>query len=191
MAQNKDSVYVAVEGDIYSYPTSTPAPTAINTPVPETATTRGYLTEDGVSYDEQVSSTTITAWQGTTLVRTIKTEGSVEISLASLQIDDANLEWWVGKPKSTDGGFEYNPTETGGKQSYDLFAYDLGTRRLVRIYVPEAEITSRDTLQFVSTGAATLGATLTAYKSDTLGYTYKIWEGEIPEGLEDPEDPED
>ena len=182
MAQDEKEITVATTGDIWSYATSETAPTAIGSALPVTAVSRGFITEDGFSIDDSVSWNDIKAWQRSALVRRISTDASVELTLATLQLNDENITWFTGQTKQADGSWEFDPAQTGGRLSYDLWAFDMVNETLTRIYIPEGEITDREAMQFTSTDATTLGVTVTAYFNATKGYTYKIWHGAIPAG---------
>lgn len=164
MTQNSNEVHVAVDGALYSFDLdATPVPVSNVSPLPDTAVDHGYFTDDGVTLTPSSTSTEITAWQKSTILRTLQTQGKIEIEGTLTQQNEPNWNLYYGTTRNPDGSYDWNPTLTGGRRNFVLDAEDEANLNHVhRWWFPLAEVTARGSIE-VKTDALKLPITITAY----------------------------
>jgi hypothetical protein len=178
MALNTEEVVVSVTGAIYSFPTTEDAPTDHNGALPLVTKEHGYTSEEGVEVSATKSITNILAWQNASIVRSVVTESSIEVSFTLIQDNEDNRELFYGVAANGTGGYEWNPANSGGRKSFVIDAIDTAENKKVRYYFPSAEITSVEAVTLNSSTPISFGITLTAYKVAD-GYNSIVWHGDL------------
>lgn len=167
MALDSANVRVAVTGAVSYAPTSIAAPTDSLTALPAEWRDVGYISEDGVVETRDRSTDTIIAWQNADTVRTVVTEASMTVQFTMIETNPNSIELFYGRPVFTsDGSVEINPADSGGRRSM-VVDYADGDD-MVRLYLPEAELTDIGDHTLASGEAAGYDVTLTAYPSANL-----------------------
>lgn len=178
MALNAEEVKVSVTGAIYSFPTTEVAPENHNDALPLTAKEYGYTSEDGVEVSATKSITNILSWQNAAIVRSVVTESSIEVTFTLIQDNTNSRELFYGVAANVDGGYEWNPANSGGRKSFVIDAIDTAAGTKVRYYLPSAEVTAVEPVVLNSSSAISFGVTLTAYKT-AAGYNSIVWHGTV------------
>jgi len=175
---NSGAVDVAVTGIVAYAPTTEPAPTDAVTPLTVNWRDVGYISEDGVTEARERSTTNILAWQNAEVVRTVTTESSMTVSFTMIETNENSLALYYGKDVATDGSIEINPAESGGRRSFVVDYID--GEKVVRLYIPEGELTETGEQSLTSGGAVAYEVTITGYPS-AAGYTAKKWYSALDE----------
>ena len=162
MALNADNVVVGITGKVYVGPTTATAPTS-STSVLTGFTDLGYVSEDGVEFSNDKSTSQIRAWQNADLVREVVTEGTTTYAFTLLETTQDAIELYFGGTM-VDGKIEVVPTATGGKKSFVIDVVD--GAKAIRHYIPTGEIRSVEAQQIVNGDAIAYGVTVTAYVKD-------------------------
>lgn len=162
MALNADNVVVGITGKVYVGPTTATAPTSSTSSLTG-FTELGYVSEDGVEFSNEKSTTQIRAWQNADLVREVVTEGTTTYSFSLLETTQETIELYFGSTM-VDGKIEVVPTATGGKKSFVIDVVD--GAKAIRHYIPTGEILSVEAQQIVNGDAVAYGVTITAYVKD-------------------------
>jgi hypothetical protein len=165
-------VDVAVTGIVAYAETSEPAPVDADTPLSENWRDVGYISEDGITEARERSTTNIIAWQNAEVVRTVTTESSMTVSFTMIETNPNSLALYYGAEVAPDGSIEINPANSGGRRSFVIDYID--GDKVVRLYIPEGELTETGEQTLTSGGAVGYEVTITGYPS-TLGYTAKKW----------------
>lgn len=163
-----DNVRVAITGNIYVAPTGSTAPTDAKTALDAAFKPLGYLSEDGISVNpSQVDTSSITAWQNSAEVR--KTVTSIEntVEFTMIETNKATLEFY-GSAVFADGNKSWKFGGAGlGRKALVIDWID-GTSEH-RLYVPQAEVTSRGTIELKNGSPVGYNVTVSAYPDSSLG----------------------
>lgn len=176
MALDSTKVRAAVSGAVSIGPTTAAAPTSASSALTG-FTDLGYVSDAGVTEARSRDTNEIHAWQGGALVRTLITSGSLTFQFVMLEtkLETVKLFYGVATVTSTatDGNFIVVPTSTGGRQSFVVDVID--GAELIRVYVPQGEVTEVGDRVYVNTDPVGYDVTLTAYPDTTLGGSAKVW----------------
>lgn len=175
---NSGAVDVAVTGIVAYAPTSADAPTSALSPLGEDWRDVGYISEDGVTEARERSTTNIIAWQNAEVVRTVTTESSMTISFTMIETNENSLALYYGTDVESDGSIEINPAQSGGRRSFVVDYVD--GDKVVRLYIPEGELTETGEQALTSGGAVGYEVTITGYPS-AAGFTAKKWYSALDE----------
>jgi hypothetical protein len=162
MALTADNVVVGITGRVYVAPTTAAAPTDSTTALAVDYVDLGYVSQDGVNFSTDRSTSQIRSWQGADLVREVVTEATVTYSFMLLETTEAVIEAYFGNA-IVDGKVSLNPSSTGGKKSFviDVVDGDKG----IRHYIPSGEVLSIEAQSITNGDALGYGITVTAYQS--------------------------
>ena len=120
MALDATKVRVGVSGEVSVGPTASSAP--ISAVAALTGFTGlGYLSEDGLKRNPEVSREDIVAWQNGTVVRTVVTESKTVYSFTLVETTKASIEFAFGTTVTqsvTEGTYTAAPGATGGRKSF-------------------------------------------------------------------------
>lgn len=130
-------VRVGVSGRLAYGPTSTSAPTAVDSAVSGVKEV-GYISEDGVTEKRDRSTTKLKAWQNAATVRTIVEEASFQIEATIIETSKETLELFYGAPVGTKGDVLVNPSATGGTKAIILDVIDGDD--MIRTWIPNGEV---------------------------------------------------
>jgi hypothetical protein len=165
VALDSDNVRVAVTGLVSVAPTGTAAPTSSASALNVAFVDLGYLDDSGVVETRERTVTDITAWQESTVVRTIVTDGKYVLKFTMIETTVDSQETFYGSEvlsqSATDGRIDIVPTSTGGRKSWVVDVVD--GAEAIRIYVPSGEVTEVGDVSYVSTGTISYPVTVTGY----------------------------
>lgn len=180
MANTAENVRVAVTGSINYGPVGTTLPTDATTAINAAFDEVGYANEDGITQSINEDRTEIKAWQNADVVRKIRTSHDVTYAFTMLETNLTTLEIYYGDG-SVSGTLDNGVVEVRG---------DLSTRgpwvlhvidgdELIRIVLPDGEVTERGDTQYVNANAIQYPVTITAYPDNTgvKAYLYLAEEG--------------
>lgn len=175
MTLDSDNVRVAVTGLVSVAPTGTAAPTSSASSLNVAFVDLGYLDDSGVVETRERTITDITAWQNSTVVRTIVTDGKYTLKFTMIETTIASQETFYGSTvqgqTATDGRIDVVPTATGGRKSWVVDVVDGDEEK--RIYVGSGEVTEVGDVTYVSTGTISYPVTVTGYP--VAGVSAQIW----------------
>lgn len=169
---DSSKVNVAITGMVAYAPVGTPAPTSASDDLDAAFVDVGYISEDGVTEARERSTENIIAWQNADVVRTVTTEANITVSFTMIETNPNSLELYYGSPVAVDGSVEIVPSQSGGRRSF-VVDYADGDK-LVRMYIPEGELTETGEQTLASGEAVGYEVTITGYPS-TDGYSAKKW----------------
>lgn len=167
-------------GAIFSAPLGTTVPTNATATLDAAFVDSGYVSEDGLSFTPEISTTDINEWNGS-LVRRIKETFNGTLSWAHLETNEQSLKNAFGDDAVTATA----ATQSHGNQLAVSIAGDLpaakawvfklkdGDNRML-IVVPNGQITGVEEVSFTSSDAITWGVTLSAYP-DSAGNSIYIY----------------
>lgn len=120
MPLNATNVRVGVSGEVLVAPTTATFPTtAAGTTTGFTGL--GYLSPDGIVPENSRSTTNITAWQNSTVVRTVTTEAGRSYVFSLIETTKATIEFAYGTTvtqTATEGTYTITPGATGGRKKF-------------------------------------------------------------------------
>lgn len=160
-------------GAVLSAPLATAAPTSAVTALNAAFEDSGYVSEDGLELAPSITTTSIKEWSGA-VVRKIVEEFDGTISWAHLETNEASLKNYFGDDRVTvtaADGTHGNQVEAH-MGAWDLprkswaFKMKDGDNRIL-IYVPDGQVTDRESVQFRKSEAIGWGVTLTTYPDAT------------------------
>ena len=171
-----------ISGAIYTAPIGTTLPTDATTALDTTKfVCLGYVSEDGLSNNNELSVEAIKAWGGNIVYRSL-TEMNDEFSLALIETENVDV-------KKTVYGESHVTVDINGNVSVDVvgedpiervWVFELALRggKAQRIVIPDGAITSRDEITYNDSDAVAYGITISAYP-DSNACTHKEYlEGE-------------
>lgn len=168
-------VLVGATGIVSAAPSGTALPTDPTTGLNGAFTDLGFVSEDGVAQSIAQDTTEIKAWGGST-IRKIQTSHTVEYKLALLETNPDALGAYYGTA-NVDTTFLNAVTivsETNERQSWVIDVVD-GTN-LVRIVIPDGEVTAHEDVTFKTDSAISYGITITAYEDSTGVKAYQYFD---------------
>lgn len=161
-----DAIRFASNGTLYVAPVATAAPTDVATALDAAWLPLGYVSDAGVQITPTITTQAISAWQSAVPVKYLVTGATFQMAFVLLQFDAEAVELYFGS------SFETNLTEFKMDVSSNP---DLVETALViewndstienRLYVPRAQVSAREALTLIRTGATQLGLTLDALDS--------------------------
>ena len=175
MAQTASEVRVGVDGVVSSAPLGSTAPTAVDSALDAAFNDLGYVSEDGVTESNSVTTEPVRAWQGNAVVRTIITEGTTTFALTLLQTNADTLAEYYGLEtadiNTTSGSFVSSATVARPRRSYVIDVID--GDELIRKYIPDGQVTEVGDQVFQNGAPIGYEVTITAYDDATLGGSVK------------------
>ena len=136
-----------ISGAVYVAPKGTTAPTSATSSLGAAFTCLGYVSEDGLSNNNELSVEAIKAWGGNIVYRSL-TEMNDEFKLALIETENADvLKTVYGESHVTvDGSGNVSVDVVGEDPVERLWVFDLALRgsRAKRIVIPDGAITGRD-----------------------------------------------
>lgn len=166
MAATAGNLLVGVTGSIYMAPSGTALPTTVSASLNAAFADLGYISEDGVSTSTSIDTNDIKAWQNGDTVRKIQTGHDFQVNFTMLETNAKSLELYYGNYTSATNG----KVEVKGVQGYrGCFVINvIDDEALVRIVLPDAQVTDKGDVSYVNADPASLPVTLTCYP-DTSG----------------------
>ena len=170
---DSEKVRVALSGAVSVGPLGSPAPTSAASPIPPAYVDVGYISSDGIeeSYDEDTQE--IVAWQGAAVVRKSIKQSTAELKLTMIETSGVTLELYhKGSHVVSDGAGGWRLDVRGPNADPRSFIIDVidGTK-LIRIYVPNGEVTERGAAKYINDDAVGYEVTITCYPVDDVVMT--------------------
>jgi hypothetical protein len=177
MALVAANVQIGVTGSVFYAPQGTTVPTTTSGALASGFNEVGYISEDGITETTSTDTNDIIAWQNGDLVRRVQTSHDFTLQFTMLETNEHSLKLYYndythGAGASVDGVVKVSGTQ-GYRGAFVLMVVD-GTE-LVRIVLPDAQVTERGDVQYVNGDATSYQVTITAYP-DASGYkAYKYY----------------
>ncbi len=162
-----DAIRFASNGTIYVAPVATAGPIDVATALGAGWEQLGYVSDAGVSITPAITTQAISAWQSAVPVKYLVTGATFQMAFVLLQFDAEAVELYFGS------SFVTNATDES-KMDIDSNPDLVETSLVVewsdstvtnRLYVPRAQVSAREALTLIRTGATSLGLTLDALDS--------------------------
>lgn len=165
-----------IGGAVYTAPLGTTLPTDATTALGSSFVCLGYVSEDGLSNNNELTVEEIKAWGGNIVYRSL-TEMNDEFTLSLIETENIDvLKTVYGESHVTVDG-------TSGDISIDVvgedpiervWVFELALRgnRAKRVVIKDGAITSRDEITYNDSDAVAYGITISAYP-DSDGSTHK------------------
>lgn len=174
MAADADKIVVAGSGTIYASPTSgvtLTAPTAIDDAVDSDLKELGYVTEDGITFQDSKDVSEIRAWQAAYPVRRIVTGRTFTVSfnLMEWKPETFKLAFGGGTLTETTANTEFKfapPAEDDLYEAAVLIDFNDGTKDY-RLWIPRCTVVELGEIVLKRGEAATLPITLEAISDGT------------------------
>lgn len=164
-----------IGGAIYTAPIGTTLPTDATTALNNAFVCLGYVSEDGLSNNNELSVEAIKAWGGNIVYRSL-TEMNDEFGLALIETENADvLKTVYGESNVTvDASGNISVDVVGEDPIERVWVFELALRgdKAKRIVIPDGAITSRDEITYNDSDAVAYGITVSAYP-DANGSTHK------------------
>jgi len=174
-ANSADAIRFASNGTLSVAPVATAGPTDASTPLGVGWSQLGYVSDAGVSLTPSITTQAINAWQSAVPVKYLVTGATFQMAFVLLQFDKEAVELYFGSTFETNATSE-SKMEIGSNP--DLIETALvveWTDATVtnRLHIPRAQVSAREALTLVRTGATQLGLTLDALdEGGILGTLY-------------------
>lgn len=167
MALNAANVRVGVNGEVNfaEAPATLPADAAA---LLTDFTGLGYNTDAGVAETINETTTDIKAWQGGQTVRTVRTDETVTYAFTMLETNVDALAIYYGNDVDVADGSVKVGGQLNTRGSWVIDVLD-GTD-IVRVVIPDGEVTQRGTVNYVNDNAISYPVTVTAYPSNETGF---------------------
>lgn len=168
------NVRVGVTGTVKMAATGTALPTTIPASLNSGFNDVGYISEDGVVTATSTDVTDIKAWQNGETVRKIQTSHDFTVQFAMIETNERSLELYYGAYSHNFGAD--GSVQVRASQGYrGCFVIDVvDDEDLIRIVLPDAQVTEREDVSYVNGEAISYGVTLTCYPdvSGVKAYIY-------------------
>jgi hypothetical protein len=169
MTGTAGEVRVAVDGVVRVAPLATAAPTSVDSTWTG-STDIGYISDEGITETNTLTTEKIRAWQRNAVVRTIVTEGVTTFQFTMIQTSSATLAEYYGIELAdideATGSFVSNPGVEKPRKSYVLDFID-GDEK-IRKYIPDGQVTETGDVSYVSQELIAYPVTVTAYDDGVL-----------------------
>lgn len=164
-----------VSGAVYRAPIGTTLPTDATTALDAAFVSLGYISEDGLSNNNELSVEATKAWGGNIVLRSL-TEMNDEFSLTLIETKKVDvLKAVYGDDNVTvdaSGDVTVNVIAEDPEEAVWVFELVLRGGIAKRIVIPDGAITSRDEITYNDSDAVGYGITISAYP-DANNSTHK------------------
>lgn len=155
-----------VSGAVYRAPLGTTLPTDATTALDAAFVSLGYVSEDGLSNNNELSVEATKAWGGNIVLRSL-TEMNDEFSLTLIETKNEDvLKAVYGEDNVTvdaSGNVTVNVVAEDPEEAVWVFELALRGGIARRIVIPDGAITSRDEITYNDSDAVGYGITISAY----------------------------
>jgi len=182
MALNINETFIGapvqeVSGAVHTAAVGTTAPTDATSTLGSSWTDSGYVDENGVSFSQDRSTTNIKDWSGAT-IRTLLDEFNGTVQYTEAQTNYETMCRMVGasnvtKTDATTGHGTQLKVQIGAEMPPALaWCFDMADKRSdtvtgrLRLYIPSGQVTSVDSVSFVSDDIVKWSFTITANKTE-------------------------
>lgn len=175
MALNATAVRVGVTGRVWFAPQGTAVPTATSGVLASGFNEVGYVMDDGITVTVDNDSTDIRAWQNGDLLRTVQSSVTFSVQFIMGETNEFSLQLFFNNYTHGAGVVDGSVTWNGSQPYRGAFVIDVvdGTN-LIRIVLPDAQVSDRGDISIVNGDAFTYDVTLRGYPdtSGNAGYMY-------------------
>lgn len=172
-----------IAGAVFTAPLGTTLPTDATTALGGAFVCLGYVSEDGLSNNNELSVNAIKAWGGNIVYRSL-TEMNDEFGLALIETENVDvLKTVYGENNvSVDADGNISIDVVGEDPEERVWVFELALRgdRAKRIVIPDGAITSRDEISYNDSDAVAYGITVSAYPNSSSSTHKEYIEGETP-----------
>ena len=172
-----------IAGAVFTAPLGTTLPTDATTALGGAFVCLGYVSEDGLSNNNELSVNAIKAWGGNIVYRSL-TEMNDEFGLALIETENVDvLKTVYGENNvSVDADGNISIDVVGEDPEERVWVFELALRgdRAKRIVIPDGAITSRDEISYNDSDAVAYGITVSAYPNSSSSTHKEYVEGETP-----------
>jgi hypothetical protein len=163
-----------ISGAVYVAPKGTTLPTDATTALDAAFVCLGFVSEDGLSNNNEMTVSAIKAWGGQIVLRSL-TELNDEFALSLIESESEDvLKAVYGEDNVTvdaSGNITVDVVAENPEESVWVFELVLRGGRAKRIVVPSGAVTSRDQITYNDSDAIAYGITVSAYP-DANGSTH-------------------
>ena len=163
-----------ISGAVWVAPKGTTPPTDATTQLSSAFVCLGYVSEDGLSNNNEMDVNATKAWGGQIVLRSL-TEMNDEFGLALIESENEDVLKTVygANNVSVDGSGNITVNVVAENPTEAVWVFELMLRgnRSKRIVVPTGAITSRDEIVYNDSDAVAFGITVSAYP-DSNGKTH-------------------
>lgn len=174
MAETAGDVRVAVDGYVRVAPLATTAPTSVDSTWTGSSTV-GYISDEGVTETNSITTEKINAWQRNAIVRTIVTDSETTFQFTMIQTSSESLAEYYGIEVAdideATGSFVSNPGLEKPRKSY-VFDFIDGDEK-IRKYVPIGQVTETGDVTYLSEEVIAYPVTVVAYDDAGMGGSVK------------------
>ena len=158
-----------ISGAIYTAPIGTTLPTDATTALSSAFVCLGYVSEDGLKNNNELSVESIKAWGGNIVYRSL-TEMNDEFALALIETENVDvLKTVYGESHVTVDADNNASVDVVGEDPIErVWVFELALRggKAKRIVVPDGAITSRDEIAYNDSDPVAYGITISAYPDE-------------------------
>lgn len=169
-----------ISGAIYTAPIGTTLPTDATSALDAAFVCLGYVSEDGLSNNNELSVEAIKAWGGNIVYRSL-TEMNDEFGLALIETENVDvLKTVYGESHVTVDASGNVTVDVVGEDPIEReWVFELALRggRAKRIVIPDGAITSRDEISYNDSDAVAYGITISAYPDENSSTHQEYLEG--------------
>jgi hypothetical protein len=169
MALTASKVRVAVSGEVYVAPTGTALPTDTTAALNAAFKAMGYVSEDGITQENERDIEDILAWQNAAVVRSRVTSAKESFTFTLIETSKDTVEFAYGTTvtqSAPHGTYTITPSATGGSKAFVFEIID-GTN-IKRIAIAEGEISERGETVYASGEPIGYEVTVVAYTSPSV-----------------------
>lgn len=172
-----------IAGAVFTAPLGTTLPTDATTALGGAFVCLGYVSEDGLSNNNELSVNAIKAWGGNIVYRSL-TEMNDEFGLALIETENVDVIKTVYGENNVsvdaDGNISIDVVGEDPEERVWVFELALRGDRAKRIVIPDGAITSRDEISYNDSDAVAYGITVSAYPNSSSSTHKEYVEGETP-----------
>lgn len=172
-----------IAGAVFTAPLGTTLPTDATSALSSAFVCLGYVSEDGLSNNNELSVNAIKAWGGNIVYRSL-TEMNDEFGLALIETENVDVLKTVYGDNNvsvdSDGNIAIDVVGEDPEERVWVFELALRGDRAKRIVIPDGAITSRDEISYNDSDAVAYGITVSAYPNSSSSTHKEYIEGETP-----------
>ena len=164
MALTAGNVRVAISGEVYVGPLGTTLPTDTSTALNAAFKGMGYVSEDGVTQENERDTEDIVAWQNAAVVRSRVTSAKEQFTFTLIETKKDVIDFAYGTTVTQSvphGTYTITPGSTGGIKAFVLEIID-GTQ-IKRIGIAQGELIERGETVYGIEDAIGYECTVVAY----------------------------
>ena len=170
-----------ISGAVFVAPKGTTLPTDATTALSNAFACLGYVSEDGLKNNNELTVNAIKAWGGNIVYRSL-TEMNDEFSLALIETENTDvLKAVYGADNVTVDGTGTIKVDVKSEDPEEkVWVFELALRggRAKRIIIPSGAITSRDEITYNDSDAVAFGITISAYPDENASTHHEYLEKE-------------